>query len=79
MTDVRCSVSNCAYWAKGSICTARDILISAGPPETQSETIKHAHEAEVQKTPTDSDVYTHCHTFEKSFEEEKPTFRYRGQ
>ncbi len=29
MTDVRCTVRNCAYHAKGDICEAKEIMVSA--------------------------------------------------
>lgn len=60
MTEVQCTIDNCGWWGQGNMCSARNIVVAAGPPESISENPGMTADME---TPVDSDLKTHCHSF----------------
>ena len=63
MSEVKCTISNCEYWGSNSLCQSSEILVAAGPPESQDE-LEPNMSAEMNSTPVQDDMQTHCHTFE---------------
>lgn len=63
MTDVKCSVDNCAWWSQGNNCSASKIDVAAGPPESIPDNPGMSMDLE---TPVDNDLQTHCHTFSQA-------------
>ena len=63
MTDVKCTISNCEYWGSNNMCVANQILVAAGPPESQEHHSPVMQES-LMETPVQDDIQTHCHTFE---------------
>ena len=63
MSEVRCTISNCEFWGSESLCESPEILVSAGPPESQDDSIPNMS-TEINSTPVQDDIQTHCHTFE---------------
>lgn len=63
MTEVRCTVSNCEFWGSNNLCVAQEILVAAGPPESQQQSLSMMQES-LMETPVQDDIQTHCHTFE---------------
>jgi hypothetical protein len=62
MPEVKCTVSNCEYWAHQNVCTAEQILISAGPTSAKD---KHGRDAErLSRTPVQVAEDSYCWTFE---------------
>lgn len=64
MSEIKCTISNCEYWGTNSICQSPSILVAAGPPESQEEMMAQMS-SELQDTPVQEDIQTHCHTFEQ--------------
>lgn len=65
--EVKCKVSDCNYWEKGEICTAKHIEISVGSSsrdafyaEFAGELSSGSNEQVAQKAEN-----TLCHTYEK--------------
>ena len=63
MSEVKCTISNCEFWGSDSSCESPEILVAAGPPESQDDSIPNMN-AEINGTPVQDDMQTHCHTFE---------------
>ncbi len=63
MSEVKCTISNCEYWGSDSLCQSPQILVAAGPPESQDESMVNMS-VEINSTPVEDDIQTHCHTFE---------------
>ncbi len=63
MSEVKCTISNCEYWGSENQCEAEEILVAAGPPETQEHHSPMVAER-LEQTPVQADLQTHCHTFE---------------
>ncbi len=67
--DVRCTVSNCYFWAKNDLCSADSILITSDGQASQHPGMAFGSEnhgqmvAEVGDTPAGSMEMTSCHTF----------------
>lgn len=36
MTQVKCSVANCHYWAEGNKCSAQEIMVEIDPHATRN-------------------------------------------
>ena len=60
---VRCTISNCEYWADQNRCKAGQILITHSSPMIMAD--KHGMNADqIQETPADEVGETCCYTFE---------------
>ena len=60
---VRCTVSNCEYWAAQNRCQAGQILITHSSPMVMAD--KHGADADqLQQTPAEEVEETACYTFE---------------
>ncbi len=63
MSEIRCTISNCEYWGSDSLCQSPEILVAAGPPESQDDSMPNMT-MQTNSTPVQDDIETHCHTFE---------------
>ncbi len=64
MPEVKCTVSNCEYWGVSNVCTADQILITAGPTAGKD---KHGSGAErMNDTPVAISEHTYCWTMTPS-------------
>ena len=62
MPEIRCTVSNCEYWADGNECAADSILITAGGTAGKE---RHGHDAQrLGHTPVQIAQDSFCLTFE---------------
>jgi hypothetical protein len=72
MPEVRCTVSNCEYWAQQNYCSADVIQVTAGPPAGKD---KHGRGAErYAPSPVQLAEDSYCWTFEarqEAMEEEE--------
>lgn len=63
ISGVRCTVSNCEYWAENNRCQADQILVTHSSPMLDAD--KHGRDAdELPETPADDNEETCCFTFE---------------
>ncbi len=63
INGVRCTVSNCEYWAESNRCQAGQILVTHASPMLDAD--KHGRDAdELAETPADDTEETCCYTFE---------------
>lgn len=74
--EVRCSVSNCQYWARGNYCGSSSILITHGHPRVKG-TEKPADwrgrdSAQVEPTPITDIKASYCRTFIKKGPDASP-------
>jgi hypothetical protein len=66
MPDVKCSVSNCTYWAKGNNCQADMIMVEVDPHANKNFNAEFAGEYgydSEHKDAASSARETCCHTF----------------
>lgn len=64
MPEVRCSVSNCEYWAKGGGCNANSILVEIDAHAGQDFNMEIGEIGEgVHKDVAQNSAATMCHTF----------------
>ena len=64
MPDVRCSVANCTYWAKGGACTADSILVEIDAHANQNFSTEIGEIGEgVHQDHAKNSACTMCHTF----------------
>ncbi len=65
---VRCTVENCHYWGRGSVCDAREILVTSDqvaakyPSHVDTQQLSTILE-EVGETPAGTSEETCCKTF----------------
>jgi hypothetical protein len=71
-TDVRCTVSDCQFWANGNYCAANSILITHGQPHTRGEgsagppADKFGQDSpNMASTPIENIEDSYCYTFIK--------------
>lgn len=68
-TEVRCTVSDCQYWARGNYCASSSILITHGQPKvkgTQEPAHRRGWESpELEGTPIQDIRDSYCRTFIK--------------
>lgn len=66
MPDVRCSVSNCAYWAEGGACAADTILVEIDAHANQDFFTEIGEMGDgVHKDYASTSAATMCHTFKQ--------------
>ncbi len=66
MTQVRCTVDNCHYWAEGGGCRASSILITSDAAgATQPHGIDAPVAGTLEPTPTQTCMETCCKTFHR--------------
>ncbi len=69
MSDVKCTVSNCYFWAKTNLCSADSILITSDRSVEPHPGMAVGNEADsaliqaIGSTPASSIAETACHTF----------------
>jgi hypothetical protein len=63
MPDVKCSVANCEYWAKGNNCSAASIAIDVDKHANADFSSEFAGEFEDHQDKASSVENTCCHTF----------------
>ncbi len=61
MPEIKCTVSNCEYWDQGNVCSAAQVLITAGG--TQGKDPEGANAALVERTPIGVAQDCFCLTF----------------
>ncbi|WP_282941492.1 DUF1540 domain-containing protein [Paenibacillus sp. RC67] len=64
MPDVKCSVSNCNFWAEGNQCAAKSIMIDIDQHAQASFDSEFANDFEDHQDQASSVRNTCCHTFE---------------
>lgn len=66
-TEVKCTVSNCQFWARGNYCAASAILITHGKPrmkDTGEPAGKlGADSPRIESTPIKNIEDSYCYTF----------------
>jgi hypothetical protein len=66
MPEVRCSVSNCEYWAEGGGCNAKEILVEIDAHATRNFNAEIGEIGDgVHKDYAEHSSGTMCHTFKK--------------
>lgn len=62
MPEIKCTVSNCEYWAQGNVCDAAQILITSGPSAGKEPS--GANAAALPSDPARTAEECYCLTFE---------------
>jgi hypothetical protein len=66
MPEVRCSVSNCTYWAQGGGCSADKILVEIDTHANRDFSSEFGEIGDgVHKDVAQTSSATMCHTFKK--------------
>ncbi|MCR4397518.1 MAG: DUF1540 domain-containing protein [Firmicutes bacterium] len=62
--NIRCSVSNCHYWADGNYCSAEQIVVTSDRMgDTTPHTFNALEASQFPRTPAGSSMETCCKTF----------------
>ncbi|MFB5188978.1 DUF1540 domain-containing protein [Alicyclobacillus fastidiosus] len=61
--DVKCSVANCEYWAKGNNCVASSILVSVDKHANMDTSVEFGMLDGKHKDTASDSADTCCHTF----------------
>jgi len=63
--EVRCTVSNCYFWAQDNFCAADQILITSdqSSPQSPESLAADASLSQMAETPVQNRAITCCHTF----------------
>lgn len=64
MPEVKCSVSNCEYWAKGNHCVAEAIMVEIDQHSEQEVEFANEGFTSMHHDEATSTSNTCCHTFE---------------
>ncbi|ARU61646.1 DUF1540 domain-containing protein [Tumebacillus avium] len=71
MPEVRCSVSNCEYWAKGGACVANSILVEIDAHANRDFSTEFGEVGDgVHKDYAQNSAATMCHTFKQKKKEQ---------
>lgn len=66
-TEVKCTVSNCQFWARGNYCAASAILITHGQPKMRDSNAPASKlgddSPQIVSTPISSIEDSYCYTF----------------
>lgn len=65
MSDIKCTVTDCTFWAKGNNCAAEAIEVNGNPVAQQCKPQADMEVGEIGKAQASTSTDTMCKTFKQ--------------